>query len=125
MTIEEQLRQLVIRHHANLHEQIAIVTQLLEARDEQGQRRPGAVEAQGITHQLKGTAGSMGFPVVSAAASALDDNLKVLKRETPPIPEERLKPSLDLLAELRRIADETTPEMSTLYNVDLKQLARQ
>ncbi len=88
MTIDEQLRALVLRHHANLHEQIATVTRLLETRDAQGNATPCAAEAQGITHQLKGTAGSMGFPNVSVAAGALDDSLKILQRE--PVPAERL-----------------------------------
>jgi hypothetical protein len=41
-----------------------------------------------------------------------------------PIPAAQLQSSLNLLAALQRIAQATTPEMSTLYNADLSQLAR-
>ncbi len=121
MTMQEQLRALVVRHHANLLEQIAVVSRLLDEQDEHGVARPRIEEAQGISHQLKGTAGSMGFPNVGAAATALDDSLKALKREGAAA---RLRTSLDLLDTLRRVADATTPEMSTLYNADLSQLKR-
>jgi HPt (histidine-containing phosphotransfer) domain-containing protein len=120
--MQEQLRALVVRHHANLLEQIAVISRLLDEQDEHGDACPRVEEAQGISHQLKGTAGSMGFPDVGAAACALDDSLKALKRESDAAA--RLRTSLDLLDTLRRVADATTPEMSTLYNADLAQLKR-
>jgi HPt (histidine-containing phosphotransfer) domain-containing protein len=119
--MQEQLRALVVRHHANLFEQIAVISRLLDEQDEHGVG-PRVEEAQGISHQLKGTAGSMGFPDVGTAACALDDSLKALKREG--VTAARLRTSLDLLDALRRVADATTPEMSTLYNADLSQLKR-
>ncbi len=122
MTMQEQLRALVERHLVSLVEQLATVTELLTPK---GDALPVAqvVEAQGITHQLKGTAGSMGFPDIGATASALDENLKILKKMTAPIPAAELQQALELLATLRRIVEGTTPAMSTLYNADLSRLA--
>lgn len=126
MTMQEQLRQLVVRHHANLLEQIATVGRLLDPVGEPHGALAVArvVEAQGITHQMKGTAGSMGFAAVGAAASTLDESLKVLKRASAPLPAPQVQPALDLLDSLRKIAEATPPEKSTLYNADLSRLAR-
>jgi HPt (histidine-containing phosphotransfer) domain-containing protein len=122
MTIQEQLRALVERHLVNLVEQLATVTELLTPKG-------GAlavahvVEAQAVMHQLKGTAGSMGFRDVGAAAGALDENLKTLAKRTGPIPTAELQPAQELLGTLRRIAEGTTPAMSALYDADLSKLA--
>jgi len=126
MTMQEQLRALVERHHANLAEQVAIVARLL-GQDDEGSDVGVArvIEAQGLTHQMKGTAGSMGFVHVAAAAAKLDEHLKDLKRCPDPVTAAQRKESLELLCELQRIAASTTPEMSTLYDADLSKLARQ
>jgi HPt (histidine-containing phosphotransfer) domain-containing protein len=125
MTMQEQLRCLIERHHTHLHEQIATVGRLLALQNED-RAHWGArvVEAQGITHQLKGTAGSMGFANVGAAANVLDESLKVLKSTQDSISPEQLDGSLVHLETLRRIAEQTTPEMSALYNADLSRLSR-
>ncbi len=122
MTMQEQLRALVERHLVHLVEQLATVTELLTPA---GDTLPviKAVEAQAITHQIKGTAGSMGFPEISAIATALDDSLKTLKAADAPIPLADLQPALEQLANLRRVSEATTPVMSKLYNADLSKLA--
>jgi HPt (histidine-containing phosphotransfer) domain-containing protein len=123
MTMQEQLRALIERHLVNLAEQLATVTQLLTPADE---TLPAAqvAQAEAIMHQLKGTAGSMGFAEIGAAASALDETLKVLKESAEPIRASELTPALELLSTLRRLAETTTPAMSTLYNADLVKLTQ-
>ncbi len=122
MTMQEQLRALVKRHLDHLVEQLATVTELLTPT---GDTLPvtKAAEAEAITHQIKGTAGSMGFDEIGAIASALDESLKTLKNAGAPIPLADLQPALAQLASLRRITEETTPAMSKLYNADLSKLA--
>jgi HPt (histidine-containing phosphotransfer) domain-containing protein len=124
MTIQEQLRALVERHLVNLGEELATATDLLTPKSGTG-TLPLAqiIAAQEITHKLKGTAGSMGFSDIGAAASALDENLKTLKSLPDPITAEQLQPALELLGKLRSIAENTTPAMSALYNADLSKLA--
>ncbi len=121
MTVQEQLRALVERHLVNLGEQLARVDELLTPT---GETLPMAqvVEAEGIMHQLKGTAGSMGFAEIGATAGALDEHLKVLKKRPEAIPAADLRPALELLGTLERMAEGTTPAMSTLYNADLSKL---
>jgi HPt (histidine-containing phosphotransfer) domain-containing protein len=126
MNMQAQLRTLVERHHANFAEQLETVARLLQPADEDSGAVPQArvVEAQAITHQMKGTAGSMGFAQVGAAATALDDSLKLLKRIPDPIQPAQRQASIDLLATLQSVTARTTPETSTLYNADLSQLNR-
>jgi HPt (histidine-containing phosphotransfer) domain-containing protein len=125
MTMQEQLRALVERHLVNLVEQLATVTESLTPEGDRGALRLAqVVEAQAVTHQLKGTAASMGFPDIGATAGALEENLKILEKMPEPLSAEQLQPALELLATLRRIAESTTPAMSTLYNADLSKLTR-
>jgi HPt (histidine-containing phosphotransfer) domain-containing protein len=124
MTMQEQFRALVQRNHARLVEQSAAVGRLLTRIEEGGAVSEALTEAQSITHQMKGAAGSIGFPDMGAAAAALDENLKGLRKQLGAISPDRLQTTLGLFAALERIAGETTPGMSTLYNADLSQLAR-
>jgi HPt (histidine-containing phosphotransfer) domain-containing protein len=124
MNIQQQLRGLVERHHANFTEQIAVVARLLGQSGHGSVARSRIAEAQAITHQMKGTAGSMGFREVGAAAAALDESLKLLKALPDPITPEQRRHALELLHSLQGIAARTTPEMSTLYNADLSKLSR-
>jgi HPt (histidine-containing phosphotransfer) domain-containing protein len=125
MTMQEQLRALVERHHIHLVEQISTVRQLLAPPDATGALpATQVVEAESIMHQMKGTAGSMGFPDIGAAATALDNTLKTLKTLPGPIPAAQLELPLGQLADLQRITERTTPAMSKLYNADLSGLAR-
>lgn len=123
MSMQEQLRDLVHRHHANFAEQLAIVDRLLRRSEQSGTvTQAQVIEAQAITHQMKGTAGSMGFTEVGTAAAALDDGLKLLKRIPDPIPPAQQQAALELLAILQAVAAKTTPEMSTLFSADLSKL---
>lgn len=125
MTMQEQLRALIQTNHPKLLEQIATVDRLLTRTDAGGALSQALIiEAEGITHQVKGAAGSIGFPDMGAAAATLDENLKGLRKQGGAISRDQLQPSLQLLAALQRIAGATTPEMSALYNADLSQLAR-
>jgi HPt (histidine-containing phosphotransfer) domain-containing protein len=126
MTMQEQLRALVERHYLHLAEQIATVRQLLTPSDAGG-ALPAVqvVEAEGIMHQMKGTAGSMGFPGIGAAATALDESLKTLKKLPGPIAAAQMQLPLDQLAALQSITERTTPAMSKLYDADLSALRRQ
>jgi HPt (histidine-containing phosphotransfer) domain-containing protein len=125
MTLQDQLRVLIERNHTKLLEQVASVAQLLAERDREGNLEPAPlVEAQRLTHQMRGAAGSIGFGEIGAAAAALDENLKVLCKGSGAVPGNHLQPSLVLLAALRTVAGRTKPETSTLYNADLSRFAR-
>ncbi|MGZ5863680.1 MAG: Hpt domain-containing protein [Methyloceanibacter sp.] len=125
MTMQEQLRALIERNHTRLLDQLATVTRLLAAREQGGTLEPGPiVQAQSITHQLKGAAGTIGFGAISAAADALDESLTMLLAHGMSIAADQLERPLALLAVLQHVAKETTPENSILYDADLPLLAR-
>ncbi len=125
MTVQEELRVLIERNHARLLEQLDALTRLLAARDRAAPLDPAPLAAaQGLTHQLRGSAGTIGFASVSAAAADLDEGLSRLLSDGRPADADELERCLDLLAALRRIASQTTPETSALYHADLPCMAR-
>jgi len=124
MSIEEELRTLIERNYVKLLDQLASLTRLLDARDQGGGLGHGPIiEAQGLTHQMKGAAGTIGFGAMGAAAAALDESLRMLAAQGSSIPADQLKRPLALLGALQRAAEETAPENSSLYEADLSQFA--
>jgi hypothetical protein len=67
---------------------------------------------------MRGTSGSLGFSDISAAASALDNDLKLLATQDR-VAQSQLQISKMLFARLRQIASQATPQKSTLYFADL------
>lgn len=125
MSIEEELRILIERNYAKLLDQLATVTRLLDARDQEGSLgHDPIIEAQGLTHQMKGAAGTIGFGPMGAAAAALDESLRMLRARGRSIPADQLARPLALLSALQRAAGETAPENSTLYKAGLSRFAR-
>jgi HPt (histidine-containing phosphotransfer) domain-containing protein len=124
MTMQEQIRALVHRNHAKLLEHSAIVGGLLTQIEAGGAVLEALTKAQNLTHQMKGAAGSIGFAEMGSAAAALDENLKALRKQSGAISPSQLQSALDLFAALQRIAGQTAPEMSALYNADLSHLER-
>lgn len=119
MTVQDQLRDLLKRHCTSLLDQIETLDQLISQNgDTSVQSSAPIAKAQNITHQMKGTSGSMGFLEVSSAASMLDDELKLLAKQDR-ISQPQLQFSKDLLVRLRKIASQATPQKSTLYDADL------
>lgn len=119
MIVHEQLRVILKRYCMNLFDQIEMLDQLMSQTCGIGAQSSAQIaEAQNITHQMKGTSGTMGFPDIAAAASALDDGLKLLaKRDR--VSQPQLQVSKELFARLRKIASQVTPQASTLYDADL------
>jgi HPt (histidine-containing phosphotransfer) domain-containing protein len=124
MTVQEQMRDLLKRHCTNLLDQVEMVGQLLSQSCDVGAQSPTPIaKAQNITHQIIGTTGSMGFPDVAAAASALDDNLQLLAADQHRVSQSQLQVSKQLFARLQKVASQATPERSRLYDADLSRLA--
>lgn len=120
MAQQKQLRALLIRGLENLNNEIELVGRLLTDRSTHPEKT--LEQAQQITHQIKGTSGSIGYLMLSEAAAALDEQLKHLAGDG--VAPEDLKVSDALFEDLKRVASETTCETSTLYNIDLTTLAR-
>mgnify|MGYP002173287622 CR=1 FL=1 len=118
--LQDQLRNLVRTHHVNLLAQIDKLDQMIAGLDAGNAAcAQGVTEAEGLCHQIKGAGGSIGFADVSRAATVLDDHLKSLVALNGDVTASQIQESVDLSADLQRIANETTPESSTLFNADL------
>jgi HPt (histidine-containing phosphotransfer) domain-containing protein len=118
--MEEQLRALIERHCVTIREYVDAIGQLLTRISEPSSSRPEALtEAESLAHQLKGSSGSIGFPDVSTAATALDNHLKYLCASDGTMTEEEQAKLLDLYGELRRISAGISPESSTLYGMTI------
>jgi HPt (histidine-containing phosphotransfer) domain-containing protein len=89
------LGQLVDLFVAEMPSQTARLIDRLEARDWEGLRR--------AAHQLKGSAGSYGFPVISPAAARLEDAIRCQ------LPEETIRQAAQQLVGFCRQARTGTP----------------
>ena len=118
MTVNEQFRDLLQRYCAGLPDRIELLDRLLALGCGVEGQASALTKAQNITHEMKGTGGSLGFPDISAAASVLDDNLKVLAKQSGVEKTEHLV-AKELFARLKAIVAQATPRRSTLYNIGL------
>jgi hypothetical protein len=94
-----------------------MLDQLLSQSRADAQSSAALTEAQTITHEMKGTGGSLGFPGVAAAASALDDDLKLLARQER-VSQSQLQTTKELYMRLRKTASQATAQKSTLFDAD-------
>lgn len=122
MTVQQQVRDLLERYCARLFDQIEILDEMLSNPSGSGAPSSTILEAREITHEMRGTAGSLGFPDIAAAAAALDDDLKRLV-EQGCVSAAQLHVSKALFVQLRQIASQATPQGSILYDADLSMLA--
>lgn len=119
MTAKERMRDLLKRYCTNLSGQLEILDQFLSQNcDIDARSSVPLAEAQNITHEMRGTSGSLGFSDIAAAASALDNDLKLLAT-LDHISQARLRISKAHFARLRKTASQATPQGSTLYFADL------
>jgi HPt (histidine-containing phosphotransfer) domain-containing protein len=117
MIAQERMRDLLKRYCTKLFGQLEILDQLLSQScgiDAQSL----LTEAQNITHEMRGTSGSLGYSDIAAAASALDNNLILLARRDR-VSQSQLQISKALFARLREIASQATPQKSAFYFADL------
>jgi HPt (histidine-containing phosphotransfer) domain-containing protein len=119
MTVQEQMRDLLKRYCTRLFGQLETLDQLLsQSCGIDTHSSAPLTEAQNITHEMKGTSGSLGFSDIAAAASALDNDLKRLARQGC-VSRSQLRNSRALFARLREVASQATPQKSALYFADL------
>jgi len=122
MTVQQQVRDILTRYCAKLPGQLEILDDALSNRSAVGAPSLTITEIWEITHEMRGTAGSLGFADISAAAAALDDNLKLLGKQDG-VSAAELRVSKTLFARLREIASQATPQKSKLYDADLSMAA--
>lgn len=123
--MQEELRALITRHCGTIAGKVeslaGIVTSLKHSPSRSGE---ALVMAIALTHEIRGSAGSIGFREVFKHASALEDSLKILsKRGVVPDPDSSAETFKQMNA-LSNLVLNLRPEASTLFDADLSGIAR-
>ncbi len=125
MTVQDKLRALITVHCATIKDSVGQVETSLARLYGPADRHPGVIEeARGLTHQLKGSSGSIGFREVSNAATVLDDFLKSVCGIDRRLDNVELQRIFHLLHNLKSEAAAISPEHSSLYHAELDRPAR-
>jgi HPt (histidine-containing phosphotransfer) domain-containing protein len=118
--MQEELRALIARHCGTIAGKVeslsGIVTGLARGGAHAGEQ---IVTAIALAHEIRGSAGSIGFRDVFKAATALEDSLKVLSKAGGAADN-----TVDRMNALADIALNLRPESSSLFDADLSGLAR-
>lgn len=120
---DDKIVALIERGRASLLTQVSAVGRLLRECPVEGANVGDIAEAQSLTHQIKGTSGSIGFMELASAATALDKELQTLLKQSAHVEKNNLHTSQALLARLESIAAITYCKNSTLYEMDLSSFA--
>lgn len=115
--MQEQLRELITRHCDTLAEEMEAVRTCIDRFDDPS-IPVGDVINEGIelTHKIKGSSGSIGFPEISAASACLEHYLRSLATEAEEIDQEARETAAAHFQTLERLVAVVKPESSTLYN---------
>lgn len=121
--MQEKLRKLIDRHCTWLHDTMPALRHNLSPLLQEGDADNDAVRAaKVISHQIKGSSGSVGFLEISEAATKLDGHIgQLMQAEAAASPEDRQ--TLDALCdELQNIVAIVEPQTSSLYNLTGKMI---
>jgi len=119
--MQDRLRQLINRHCTWLHETMPALRHNLTPLITQGQADCDAVRAAKVmSHQIKGSSGSVGFGEISAAATELDNHISKLMQASALAASGDRQLLEDLCLKLANIVATVTPETSALYNFNGK-----
>lgn len=126
MTVQDKLRSLIKVHCVTIKDSVkeleASLAQLYGHTDRQSELI--IEDARGLTHQLKGSSGSIGFRDVSNAAAILDDYLKSISGMDRSLTDFELQRVFHMLDKLKRETVTLSPEHSSLYNAQFDQPPR-
>jgi HPt (histidine-containing phosphotransfer) domain-containing protein len=116
--MQNELRVLIERHCTTIRQYTDLIGGYLEEGlyDSPASNRALIIEAEKIAHQLKGSSGSIGFADVSAAASRLDDQLKMLCDEERYISQHEREKTAGLFQVLAEVSKTLTPDQSSLFH---------
>ena len=118
--MQDKLNAIIEKYCGTIKASVRMIGRLL---DEVAQGVPDPLatikEAEALAHQLKGSSGTAGFNEISAAATALDDQLKILCRSDAPGGHAGLNAASALFRSLEQIAQATTPSSSSLYSASI------
>ncbi len=115
MSLQDDLRALIVRHCETLKRESEAVADCVTRACGRDGDDLALASAKAIAHRIKGASGSIGFPLVSTMAAALDDRLRAVDGRALS-PAERTE-ILERLEDLRGAIAILRPESSQLYGV--------
>lgn len=126
MTVLDKLRSLIKVHCVTIKDSVSELEASLSGLYGQADRQSEFIieEARGLTHQLKGSSGSIGFRDVSNAAAILDDYLKSISGMDRKLNDSELQRIFHMLGKLKRVTATISPEHSSLYHAQFDQPPR-
>ncbi|HKJ60844.1 MAG TPA: Hpt domain-containing protein [Hyphomicrobiales bacterium] len=115
--MQNELRVLIERHCTTIRQYTDLIGGYLEEGlcDFPASYR-ALIEAEKIAHQLKGSSGSIGFADVSAAATRLDEQLKILCGEENHLSQHEREKTAGLFQVLAEVSRTLTPNQSSLLH---------
>ncbi len=118
MTVQDKLRSLIKVHCVTIKGSVSELEAGLAGLYGQANRQSEVIieEARSLTHQLKGSSGSIGFRDVSNAAAILDDYLKSISGMDRRLNDSELQQAFHMLDKLKRETAAISPEHSSLYH---------
>ncbi len=118
MTVQDKLRSLIKVHCVTIKDSVSELEAGLASLHEPSDRQSEFIieDARSLTHQLKGSSGSIGFGNVSNAAAILDDYLKTISGPDRRLNTSELQRIFHMLDTLRRETESISPERSSLYH---------
>ncbi|MEX0644495.1 MAG: Hpt domain-containing protein [Parvularculaceae bacterium] len=121
----DELRELIARHCVTVagksRELSSVLVKLSEPQVSLAQTVEAAIS---LTHEIRGSAGSIGFSEVSSAATALENFLKTLRGLQTCAPAAALDEISCRLDALTEATASLRPESSHLYNADVSAMIR-
>lgn len=120
--MHDRLRELVTRHCETLRRNVAEVALCIRPLDGAAIDPQAVEKSVSITHQVKGSGGSLGFPEVSAAAAELERHLRLLDAAGGHRTPELTAGLEDSLATLEKLTRGLVPQDSTLFNANIDRL---
>ena len=117
--VVNSLRALVIRHCASLTERVGTLSALVLSLSEATGPAAQIAECRALAHQIAGASGSIGFDRNGELAAVLERKFVEFGLSDEPASKAQLGEVAFLCAELGRVAGDTKPEHSRLYDVDL------
>ena len=125
MDVIEELRELIARHCLTVADKSNQLSSLLSALNDPHASPADTVEAAiSLTHEIRGSAGSIGFGEVLSTATALEGFLKTLRGVQARAPDDAVEEVLCRLKALTEATARLTPESSHLYYADISAMIR-
>jgi HPt (histidine-containing phosphotransfer) domain-containing protein len=122
--VMNSLRSLIIRHRASLAERVGALSALVSSFSDATDPAAQIAECRAFAHHIAGASGSIGFDRLGELAAMLERKLVEVQEGAQPASKAQLGEVALLSAELRRVAGDTKPEHSRLYDIDLGTIVR-